>query len=103
VLGAAFGLFIIALLAASFLMRSLETRSRADANGLSALAENEPETGFLYCAPHCVEVVNDQLSISSLEILNRRKSDVCSTGEFLLRPTQPSTRSSALFRRHHAR
>jgi hypothetical protein len=83
VLGAACGLFIVALLAASFLMRSLDARSRANANGLSALAENEPETGFLDCA-HCVEVVNDRLSISSLEILNRRKSDACSTGEFLL-------------------
>jgi hypothetical protein len=56
VLGAALGLFFIVLLAGCFLMTHLDARRRADADSLPVLAENEPETGLLDCAPHFVEV-----------------------------------------------
>jgi hypothetical protein len=73
IVGAALGLFLILLLAGGFLMRCLDAGGRADADRLPVVAKNEPETGLLDCVPHCVEVVDDRLSIPAFEILHRGK------------------------------
>ena len=62
--------------------------------------ENQPDAGSLNRPTDGREVIRDGRSIAVLEIADGRKPDASSASEFLLRPSQPPTGGSALFRAH---